>query len=65
MQGSGITQPVKFLISEMRLSVFSSQSPSEKSNIDNNIVLVLKSHKFCCVFFIFTSRFDFSELLLL
>ena len=32
MQGmSGITQPVKFLTSETPLSVFGSQSPSEKS----------------------------------
>ena len=30
MQGSGVTQPVKFLTSKAQLSVFGSQLPSEK-----------------------------------
>ena len=31
MQGSGVTQPVKFLANETPLLVISSQSPREKS----------------------------------
>ena len=31
MQGSGVTQPVKFLINEIPLLVFGSQSTSEKN----------------------------------
>ena len=30
MQGSGVTQPVKFLANEISLLAFSSQSPREK-----------------------------------
>ena len=31
MQGSGVTQPAKFLINETPLFVFGSKSPSEKN----------------------------------
>ena len=52
MQGSGVTQSVRFLANETLLLVISGQSPGEKS-IDNDTALVLRSHKFSCVFFIF------------
>ena len=52
MQGSGVTQSVRFLANETLLLVISGQSPGEKS-IDNTTALVLRSHKFSCVFFIF------------
>lgn len=55
MQGSGVTQPVRVLANETPLPVISDQSLGEKS-IDNTIALVLRSHKFSCVFFIFTGN---------
>ena len=55
MQGSGVTQSVRFLANETLLLVISGQSPGEKS-IDNDTALVLRSHKFSCVFFIFISN---------
>lgn len=44
-QGSGVTQPVRFLVNETSLIVFNGQSPSEKSYWQY-IAPVLKSHKF-------------------
>ena len=55
MQGSGVTPPVRVLANETPLLVISDQSLGEKS-IDNTIALVLRSHKFSCVFFIFTGN---------
>ena len=44
MQGSGITQPVKFLTSETPLSVFGSQSCTKREKL-LTIILRLKSFK--------------------
>ena len=40
MQGSGVTQPVKFLTSETRLSVFCIANHQARKVLDNNIALV-------------------------
>ena len=59
MQGSDVTEPVKFLANKTPLLVISSQSLSEKSYFQYHCA------RFSCVVFIFTAIFDFFELLLL
>ena len=64
MQGSDVTQPVKFLANRTPLLVISSQSPSEKSYWQQHCASLKKSN-FLVLSSFLPAIFDFFELLLL